>query len=408
MLHTLGATPRLLARALLAEQTFLAGIGVGVGLLLGAAVGATMAPLVILTPAAGRPVPRAGVRAALGADRPDRGRPAAGGAGLQRVHRRRHPSAGGRGAAANRGRTMSVGAAARRVRAYGGQFLLLAVLTLVVTLLVSGVPRLVNRLAEQGLREHLDQRAARPPGPFVHARPPRSPPPDGRMADAQERFDALAAAMPPQVRVGDHRAVVPAWTSRRAGWSARTWRPRNLLVDLGLRAMPGVQGAGTLVEGRWPHETRLPDQPIEVALDADVARKLNLRAGSRLRSAPSISRVPSATPACWWCRPVPARRPRGRRSGTGCRRCCGSSNRRATATRSSPPAWSPSATLDKRAAEGWPVQSSGATGSAWTGSTPRGLEPADRRPAARRSGPSRPAPRLTQAVDVPLRAFAAR
>jgi hypothetical protein len=57
VLHTLGATPRLLARSLLAEQAFLAGIGVVVGLVVGGAVSATMAPLVILTPAAGRPVP---------------------------------------------------------------------------------------------------------------------------------------------------------------------------------------------------------------------------------------------------------------------------------------------------------------------------------------------------------------
>ncbi|OKI65969.1 FtsX-like permease family protein [Micromonospora sp. CB01531] len=59
VLHTLGANARLLARALLAEQAFLAGIGVGVGLLVGSGVAATMVPLVILTPAAGRPVPEA-------------------------------------------------------------------------------------------------------------------------------------------------------------------------------------------------------------------------------------------------------------------------------------------------------------------------------------------------------------
>lgn len=57
VLHTLGASPRLLGRSLVAEQTFLAGVGVLVGLIVGVGVAATMAPLVILTPAAGRPVP---------------------------------------------------------------------------------------------------------------------------------------------------------------------------------------------------------------------------------------------------------------------------------------------------------------------------------------------------------------
>ncbi|HEU4424071.1 MAG TPA: FtsX-like permease family protein, partial [Pilimelia sp.] len=57
VLHTLGAGPRLLARALIAEQTFLAGLGVAVGLAVGVGVAATIAPLVILTPAADRPVP---------------------------------------------------------------------------------------------------------------------------------------------------------------------------------------------------------------------------------------------------------------------------------------------------------------------------------------------------------------
>ncbi|GHJ50657.1 hypothetical protein Cs7R123_79990 [Catellatospora sp. TT07R-123] len=57
VLHTLGATPRLLAGALIVEQAFLAGLGVTVGLVVGVGVAATMAPLVILTPSAARPVP---------------------------------------------------------------------------------------------------------------------------------------------------------------------------------------------------------------------------------------------------------------------------------------------------------------------------------------------------------------
>jgi ABC-type antimicrobial peptide transport system, permease component len=57
VLRTLGAGSRMLARALLVEQGFLAGLGVVVGLAVGIGVAATMAPLIILTPSAQRPVP---------------------------------------------------------------------------------------------------------------------------------------------------------------------------------------------------------------------------------------------------------------------------------------------------------------------------------------------------------------
>lgn len=57
ILHALGTAPRLLVRSFLIEQGFLAGIGVLVGMAVGVGVAATMAPLVIISPSAGRPVP---------------------------------------------------------------------------------------------------------------------------------------------------------------------------------------------------------------------------------------------------------------------------------------------------------------------------------------------------------------
>nr|WP_198171278.1 FtsX-like permease family protein [Actinoplanes awajinensis] len=59
VLHTLGAGPRLLARSLVIEQALLAGLGALTGLAVGLVVAAAMAPLLVLTPAAGRPVPDA-------------------------------------------------------------------------------------------------------------------------------------------------------------------------------------------------------------------------------------------------------------------------------------------------------------------------------------------------------------
>ena len=57
VLQTLGAGPGVLARSLLVEQTLLAGVGAVAGLLSGVLVATAMTPLVLLTPAATRPVP---------------------------------------------------------------------------------------------------------------------------------------------------------------------------------------------------------------------------------------------------------------------------------------------------------------------------------------------------------------
>jgi hypothetical protein len=57
VLHTLGAGPRLLARSLVVEQAFLAGVGALAGLAVGLLVAGAMAPLLVLTPTAVRPVP---------------------------------------------------------------------------------------------------------------------------------------------------------------------------------------------------------------------------------------------------------------------------------------------------------------------------------------------------------------
>ncbi|SCL50163.1 putative ABC transport system permease protein [Micromonospora citrea] len=178
---------------------------------------------------------------------------------------------------------VSIGAVARRVRAYGGQFLLLAVLTLIVTLLISGMPRVVNHLAEQGLREHLTgQPAARRDLTYTSA--PLAPVPDGgSLTQArQAELDALQAAMPPRIREAVDRRwfVAEEYAPRRL--TGPDLAAKNLLVDLGLRAAPGISEAGRLVEGRWPDDAWEPGQPVPVALSAEVAGRFNVRAGSRL------------------------------------------------------------------------------------------------------------------------------
>ncbi|MFF3852771.1 hypothetical protein [Micromonospora sp. NPDC002575] len=175
--------------------------------------------------------------------------------------------------------------AVRRVRAFAGQFLLLGLLALVAALLVTAVPRTADRLAEQGLREHVAGRPAAERDLTLTA--PELPAGGGGVvtpvtADRGQELDRLQAGLPEAVR----EAVQSRWFLAETALSRLTGpdlAAKNYLVVARLRAASGVTGAATLTEGRWPAEAVGAAQPVEVALAADTARKLNLRAGSRLR-----------------------------------------------------------------------------------------------------------------------------
>ncbi|WP_320064698.1 FtsX-like permease family protein [Micromonospora sp. RTGN7] len=172
--------------------------------------------------------------------------------------------------------------AARRVRAFGGQFLLLGALALVAVLLVTGVPRVADRLTQQGLREYVGGRPAverdltfdTVEGLVDQSRGPAT---TTRARD----LDVLQARMPAKVRdaVESRWYVADTALGRLTGADLAA---KNLLVVSRLRAMSGIKEAATLIEGRWPVKPTAKGQPIEVVLAADSARKLNLRAGSRL------------------------------------------------------------------------------------------------------------------------------
>ncbi|MEU1836904.1 FtsX-like permease family protein [Micromonospora chersina] len=192
---------------------------------------------------------------------------------------------------------MSIGAVARRVRAYGGQFLLLAALAMVVLALIGGVPRLVNGRAEEGLRTFL---AGQPAAARDVTYGTESIFNAGNGTSLMEAFAAdlprLEAEMPPDVRaLVDQRWFAAETEAGRL--TGPDLKAENLLVDLGLRSLPGIADAGSLTEGRWPDPAARPDQPVQVALAGEVARKLNLRVGSRLTLAGPASPSPEGAPA---------------------------------------------------------------------------------------------------------------
>ncbi|WP_446219224.1 FtsX-like permease family protein [Micromonospora sp. IBHARD004] len=178
---------------------------------------------------------------------------------------------------------MSVLGVLRRVRAYGGHFLLLAVLTLVTALLITAVPRVADRLTGQGLREHVaGQPVARRDLLYTTAEEPILGMSRAVAASRAAELDALQGRMPPAVR----QSVGERWYFARTMFSRLTGPDLTAdkgLIDLTVRTLGGVREAATLVEGRWPEAGVTADGSVELALADTVAGPLGLRAGSRLR-----------------------------------------------------------------------------------------------------------------------------
>ncbi|GAB3080299.1 FtsX-like permease family protein [Micromonospora schwarzwaldensis] len=178
---------------------------------------------------------------------------------------------------------MRLPGAAGRVRAYAGQFLLLAVLTVVTALLITGVPRVADRLTGQGLTEYL---AGQPVAlrDVTYTTAPTTFPPTLQpvVAGQAGQLAAIEERMPDVVRevVGDRWYVADTVPGRLRG---STLRGDKGLIDLVLRTGNGLREAATLTGGRWPERGVTAAGAIEVALAEAVATGLGVAPGDRFR-----------------------------------------------------------------------------------------------------------------------------
>ncbi|GAB2957385.1 hypothetical protein GCM10027280_52680 [Micromonospora polyrhachis] len=167
--------------------------------------------------------------------------------------------------------------ALRRVWAFRGHYLLVAVLAMAVALLVTSVPRIANRLTDQGLREQI---AAQTPTSrditYTMAMPMRG-------QEGPERLAVLRNQMPPELSrlVGEEwftAQTPPSVVARLDPDSKGFW------TELALRASSGIEAAATIVDGRWPDTNPVSGTPVEVAMAESTAAELGMRVGHRLRT----------------------------------------------------------------------------------------------------------------------------
>jgi putative ABC transport system permease protein len=163
-----------------------------------------------------------------------------------------------------------------RVRAFAGYFAVLAVLAALTALLITAVPRIAGRLADDGLRQQIHTE----PTPvrdltYRFTPDPDQPGPPGLAAE----LDGKLAAMPPAVR----GLISERWYAAETPVVPTTNPdlPPGPPLNLILRTVGGTRDAISVTAGHRPAGAS------EVMLATSVATALHLRLGSPLRMVPA-------------------------------------------------------------------------------------------------------------------------
>ncbi|MFE3861495.1 hypothetical protein ACFXPT_13815 [Streptomyces goshikiensis] len=178
-----------------------------------------------------------------------------------------------------------------RLRATPTASLLAAALAFVAVLLAAGLPRALDRGADQALRDYLTDKGPTAASLYATA----GPRPAGRSAgELDSVLDVLRA------RTGDGFGLVPgAEVHGSLGLKTRSLtnpelpQPEAVPVALGLGYLKQAPEHTRLAAGRWP-DGAAPGKPVEVALSHRAAETLNVRVGTVLNAAPSVTGAASA------------------------------------------------------------------------------------------------------------------
>ncbi|MCX4524268.1 hypothetical protein OG982_00955 [Streptomyces sp. NBC_01551] len=169
--------------------------------------------------------------------------------------------------------------------------LLAAALAFVAVLLAAGLPRALDRSADQALRDYLTDKGPTAASLYATA---GARPVGTSAAELDSVLDVLRG------EAGDGYALVPGGevhgslgTKTRSLTNPELPRPEGRPVTLGIGYLKQAPQHTRLTAGRWP-AGGAAGKPVQVALSRRAAETLNVRVGTVLNAAPSVHAPVSA------------------------------------------------------------------------------------------------------------------